>query len=56
MGRYRKFEEDFRQGAVRLVLETGTPIVQVERELGINDGTPGRSPRPAASRTAWMPR
>jgi transposase len=41
MARYRKFDEDFKQGAVRLVLETGKPIAQVARELGINDGTLG---------------
>jgi hypothetical protein len=35
----RKFDEDFRQGAVRLVRETGKPIAQVARELGINEGT-----------------
>ena len=38
---YRKFDEDFKQGAVRLVTETGKPIAQVARELGINDGTLG---------------
>jgi transposase len=38
---YRKFDEDFRQGAVRLVVETGRPIAQVARELGINEGTLG---------------
>jgi transposase len=38
---YRKFDQDFRQGAVRLVFETGKPIAQVARELGINDGTLG---------------
>jgi transposase len=31
---YRKFDEDFKQGAVRLVFETGKPIAQVARELG----------------------
>jgi transposase len=41
MGRYRKFDEDFRQGAVRLVLETGKPIAQVARDLGVNEGTLG---------------
>src|SRR3954447_19739431 len=42
MGRqYRKFDEDFKQGAVRLVFETGKPIAQVARELGVNDGTLG---------------
>jgi transposase-like protein len=39
MGRtYRKFDEDFKQGAVRLVHETGKPIAQVARELGVNEG------------------
>src|SRR4029078_8930538 len=37
----RKFDEDFKAGAVRLVLETGKPIAQVARELGINEGTLG---------------
>ena len=38
---YRKFDHDFRQGAVWLVVETGRPIAQVARELGINEGTLG---------------
>jgi transposase len=37
----RRFDRDFQQGAVRLVLETGKPIAQVARELGINGGTLG---------------
>ncbi len=37
----RKFDRDFREGAVRLVRETGKPIAQVARDLGINDGTLG---------------
>jgi transposase len=37
----RKFDEDFREGAVRLVRETGKPIAQVARDLGINSGTLG---------------
>jgi transposase len=32
----RKFDQDFREGAVRLVRETGKPIAQVARDLGIN--------------------
>lgn len=35
----RKFDPDFKQGAVRIVLETGKSIAQVARELGVNAGT-----------------
>jgi transposase len=38
---YRKFDEDFKQGAVQLVTQTGKPIAQVARELGVNEGTLG---------------
>ena len=38
---YRKFDADFKHGAVQLVFETGKPIAQVARELGINEGTLG---------------
>jgi transposase len=37
----RKFDRDFREGAVRLVRETGKPVAQVARDLGINEGTLG---------------
>ena len=37
----RKFDEDFKIGAVRIVRESGKPIAQVARELGINEGTLG---------------
>jgi transposase len=37
----RKFDRDFREGAVRLVRETGKPIAEVARDLGINSGTLG---------------
>jgi transposase len=37
----RKFDQDFKEGAVRLVRETGRPIAQVARDLGINEGTLG---------------
>jgi transposase len=38
---YRKFDEGFKAGAVQLVIQTGKPIAQVARELGINEGTLG---------------
>jgi transposase len=41
MPKYRKFDEDFRAGAVRIVEETGKPIAQVARDLGVNEGTLG---------------
>ena len=37
----RKFDRDFKEGAVRLVRETCRPIAQVARDLGINEGTLG---------------
>ena len=37
----RQFTGEFREGAVRIVRETGRPIAQVARELGINAGTLG---------------
>jgi transposase len=35
----RRFDPEFRDGAVRIVRETGKSIAQVARDLGINDGT-----------------
>jgi transposase-like protein len=35
----RNFDRDFREGAVRIVRETGRPIAQVARELGLHQGT-----------------
>jgi transposase len=35
----RRFDQDFKEGAVRIVEETGRPIARVARELGINEGT-----------------
>ena len=37
----RKFDQDFRDGAVRIVLETGRPIAEVGRDLGVHPGTLG---------------
>jgi transposase len=38
---YRTFDEDLRQGAVALVVETGKPIAHVAWDLDINEGTLG---------------
>jgi transposase len=35
----RRFDREFKEGAVRIVRETERPIAQVARELGINEGT-----------------
>jgi transposase-like protein len=55
---YRKFDQEFRDGAVQLVLETGKPIAQVARELGINEGTLGNwcARRRRSNEGGWMSR
>ncbi|WP_308187997.1 MULTISPECIES: transposase [unclassified Pseudonocardia] len=35
------YDREFRDEAVRIVAETGKPIAQVARDLGINEGTLG---------------
>ena len=37
----RKFDPEFRAGAVRIVRESGKPIAEIARELGVNEGTLG---------------
>jgi transposase len=37
----KEYDREFREGAVRIVEETGKPIAQVARDLGVNEGTLG---------------
>ncbi|UAL29790.1 transposase [Nocardioides rotundus] len=37
----KKYDREFREGAVRIVEETGKPIAQVARNLGVVEGTLG---------------
>ena len=37
----RRYDPEFRAGAVRIVTETGKPIAQVARDLGVHPGTLG---------------
>ena len=37
----RKFDPEFREGAVRIVREAGKPIAQIARDLGVDPGTLG---------------
>src|SRR2546427_698823 len=40
-GTRRNFDQEFKAGAIRIVRETGRPVAQVARELGLNEGTLG---------------
>lgn len=37
--KYKKYSVDFREQAVRLVLDSSRPIADVARETGVNEGT-----------------
>ncbi len=37
----RKYDPEFKEGAVRIVRETGKPIARVAQDLGLNPGTLG---------------
>ena len=37
----KRYDREFRDGAVRIVEETRKPIAQIARDLGVNEGTLG---------------
>ena len=37
----KKYDREFREGAVRIVRESGKSIAHVARDLGVNEGTLG---------------
>lgn len=41
MGKYKKYTPEYRDEAVRLVIDSSRPIAEVARELGLNEGTLG---------------
>lgn len=48
----RRFDAEFRDGAVRIVRETGRPVAHMARELGVNEGTLGNCVRRDAAERA----
>jgi transposase-like protein len=41
MAKYNKYSPEFREEAVKLVIESSRPIAEVARELHVNEGTLG---------------
>jgi transposase len=41
MGKYRKFTAEYRDEAVKMVIEASRPIAEVARDLGLNESTLG---------------
>lgn len=37
MGKYRKFSPEYREEAVKMLIETSRPAAEVARDLGINE-------------------
>jgi len=35
----KRYDREFREGAVRIIEDTNKPIAQVARDLGVNEGT-----------------
>ena len=53
MGKYRKFTQEYKDEAVKLVIESSRPIAEVARELGVNEGTLGNWGVPRTREVAW---
>ena len=50
----RKYDPEFRAGAVRIARETRRPVVEIARDLGIGAGTLGNWVRtPSPNPTEW---
>jgi transposase len=41
MGKYRRFSPEYRDEAVKMVIEMSRPIAEVARDLGLNESTLG---------------
>jgi transposase len=41
MGKYRRFSPEYRDEAVKMVVEMSRPIAEVARDLGLNESTLG---------------
>jgi transposase-like protein len=41
MGKYRKFTPEYREQAVKMVIDMARPVAEIARDLGINEGTLG---------------
>ena len=41
MGKYRRFTPEYRDEAVKMVVEMSRPIAEVARDLGLNESTLG---------------
>ena len=39
--RRRKYDPEFREGAIRIIRQPGTPIAELARDLDLNPGTLG---------------
>lgn len=55
MSTRKKYTPEYRQEAARLVIDTGRPIAQVARELGVNPGLLGRWVKAERERSGEIP-